>query len=141
MWDGTPKARESPFGAMVVVLRRAQDRIEILLLHRRAAGPPGFDGDWAWTPPSGARRPDEAIDACARRELEEETGLRLPCAPVERDRDWARYVTEASPEDAVVLDEEHDEHRWVFPDVALTLCRPDAVADGLRAALAASVRS
>jgi 8-oxo-dGTP pyrophosphatase MutT (NUDIX family) len=139
MWDGTPVARESPFGAMVVVFRRVQTDVEILLLHRRAAGPPGFDGDWAWTPPSGARRPDEPINACARRELQEETGLRLSSARVEHDRDWALYVAEASPEDEVVLDREHDELRWVAPDVALALCRPSAVADGVRTAIAAAV--
>ena len=76
-WDGLPISEEPPFGATVVVYRHNGARLEILLLHRAHHGP-DYVGDWAWTPPAGSRLPDEPIEACARRELLEETGLDLP---------------------------------------------------------------
>ncbi len=67
-WDGKPISPEPPFGASVVVYRRGAAGVEFLILHRAHSGPE-FDGDWAWTPPSGARLPHEPILACAEREL------------------------------------------------------------------------
>src|ERR1700722_21017802 len=74
-WDGLPIAPDNPRGAMVVV-RRADGRggHEYLMLHRALQGP-DYEGDWAWTPPSGSRQPGESVLAAARRELTEETGL------------------------------------------------------------------
>jgi 8-oxo-dGTP pyrophosphatase MutT (NUDIX family) len=141
MWDGTPVAEEPPFGAMVVVFRRRRSRTELLVLHRRAAGPAGFDGDWAWTPPSGARRPQEAIASCATRELAEETGLKLPCVRVDGGGDWAIFVAEAPPDTIVTLDDEHDGSRWLPPVEALAACRPATVADAVREAIVAIERT
>lgn len=76
-WDGKPVAAEPPFGASIIVCRKAGEGHEFLVLHRGQQGP-DFSGDWAWTPPSGARYPGESIYDCARRELREETGLSLP---------------------------------------------------------------
>src|SRR5262245_52006057 len=45
-------------------------RLEILLIQRRN---PPFKGSWAL--PGGLVEPDEDLDVCARRELEEETGV------------------------------------------------------------------
>ena len=75
-WDGKPVASEAPFGAAIVVYRRGPEGLEFLILHR-AYDDADFEGDWAWTPPSGARYPAESIKACAARELVEETGLAL----------------------------------------------------------------
>ena len=136
-WDGLPVAEEPPFGAMVVVFRRAGEDIELLVLHRRAAGPPGYEGDWAWTPPSGARVPGEAVDACASRELAEETGLDLECLRVDDGLEWAIYVAEAPSDATVILDAEHDASRWLPARGALALCRPEVVADHLRIAVEA----
>jgi len=47
---------------------------EYLPLHRAHRGA-GYAGDWAWTPPSGARLPGEPVLAGALRELKEEAGI------------------------------------------------------------------
>ena len=36
-------------------------RDEFLLLHRVAPGGPDYEGEWAWTPPAGARQPREDL--------------------------------------------------------------------------------
>ncbi|MDQ6696821.1 MAG: NUDIX hydrolase [Actinomycetota bacterium] len=51
-----------------IVWRQRDDRIEVLLVHR-----PKYD-DWSF--PKGKLEPGEALDECALREVEEETGLR-----------------------------------------------------------------
>jgi len=51
-----------------VVVRQGSDRTEVLLVHR-----PRYDD---WTLPKGKAAPEEADEACAVREVEEETGLR-----------------------------------------------------------------
>ena len=137
-WDGLPIAHEPPFGAAVVVFRNRGSGCELLLLHRAHSGP-DYSGDWAWTPPSGARRPGESPAAAAARELREETGLDLPLARIEsRDPDLALYVAEAPHGSAVVVDAEHDAHRWLPLEAAAELCLPAMVAEGLRTAARAS---
>ncbi|HEY7421338.1 MAG TPA: NUDIX domain-containing protein [Gaiellaceae bacterium] len=135
-WDGLPVARERPFACCVVVWRRAAGGREFLALHRAHFGP-GFVGDWAWTPPAGARQPGEDADDAAARELREETGLELPLAHVDSPNpDVAYYVAEVVPDAEVVIDAEHDAHRWLSLDAAAALCLPATVAEGLRAAAA-----
>jgi 8-oxo-dGTP pyrophosphatase MutT (NUDIX family) len=126
-WDDRPISRERPYGATVVVHRGD----EVLLLHRAHEGP-GYEGEWAWTPPAGSRLPGESVEECARRELREETGLELDLRRVpSEDDDWALWVADA-PEDAdVSLDEEHDAYRWLPVDDAAALCKPERVAAGL----------
>jgi 8-oxo-dGTP pyrophosphatase MutT (NUDIX family) len=133
-WDGLPVARERPYASCVVVWRAGAAGREFLVLHRAHFGP-NFAGDWAWTPPSGARQPGEDPAAAADRELREETGLRLPLIPVEsRDPDLAVYVAEAPPDAEVALDAEHDAFRWLALEDAAELCLPVRVAEGLRLA-------
>jgi 8-oxo-dGTP pyrophosphatase MutT (NUDIX family) len=135
-WDGLPVARQPPYACCVVVWRDVAEGREFLVLHRAHEGPE-YAGEWAWTPPSGARQPGEAADAAAARELDEETGLELPLMRVASPNpDVALYVAEAPPETEVVLDAEHDAHRWLPLDLAAELCLPVTVADGLRAAAA-----
>ena len=135
-WDGLPVAREPPYACCVVVWREGASGREFLVLHRAHFGP-DFGGDWAWTPPSGARQPGEDPAAAAARELSEETGLELPLERVESPNpDVAVYVAEAPRDADVALDAEHDAFRWLPVDAAAELCLPATVADGLRAAAA-----
>jgi 8-oxo-dGTP pyrophosphatase MutT (NUDIX family) len=132
-WDGVPIAAEKPFGVTAVVFRRSDEGLELLMLHRAHRGA-DYEGDWAWTPPAGARRPGEPIEACARRELAEETGLDLPmhltgCGT----DDWYVYLVEATPDAVVVLDAEHDRYAWLAPAAALRRCLPAAAREPLRA--------
>jgi 8-oxo-dGTP pyrophosphatase MutT (NUDIX family) len=129
-WDDAPRAREAPFGATVAV-RRGD---EWLVLHRAHEGP-HYEGDWAWTPPSGARLPGETLEDCAARELREETGLDLPFVRVQSPFDeWGLFVVEAPSDAEVLLDDEHDAYRWLPLEDAVALCRPAAVGRGLVAA-------
>ena len=54
----------------IVIFTIRDQRLEILLIQR---GNPPFQGRWAL--PGGLVEPDEDVDVCARRELEEETGV------------------------------------------------------------------
>jgi len=58
-WDGEPVSRERPHGATVVVAAQSPDGWRYVLLHRGHRGP-DWAGDWAWTPPTGSRKPGEA---------------------------------------------------------------------------------
>jgi hypothetical protein len=128
-WDGKPIAAEPPFGATVVVYRFHSGRVEFLLLHRSHEGA-DHEGDWAWTPPAGARQPDERVEECAARELHEEAGLTAQLELVRLDGDWALFSAEADSDARVVLhDTEHDRFEWVPIDVARVRCRPQRVAD------------
>jgi 8-oxo-dGTP pyrophosphatase MutT (NUDIX family) len=135
-WDGLPVAREPPYACCVVVWRRGAAEPEFLVLHRAHEGP-DYGGDWAWTPPSGARQPGEEPRAAATRELSEETGLELTLARIEPlIEDVALYLAEAPVDVEVELDREHDGFRWLPLDEAAALCLPARVADGLRHAAA-----
>jgi 8-oxo-dGTP pyrophosphatase MutT (NUDIX family) len=136
-WDGLPVSSEKPYGASVIVWRSAQTGREFLVLHRRAAGDTDFEGDWAWTPPSGARLPDESLVDAARRELLEETGLDLSFTPTEAGGDeWAVFVAEAPVDASVVLDDEHDRFAWLPAQEAAAKCLPRIVGQQLEAVAA-----
>jgi len=130
-WDGWPVATEPPIGATVAVWRERDGVRGWLVLHRGHHGP-DYAGDWAWTPPAGARFPGEEIDACGRRELLEETGLVLPVEPVDVAREWALYVARAPADASITLDGEHDRFAWLPLDEACARCLPAVVAAGLR---------
>jgi SAM-dependent methyltransferase/8-oxo-dGTP pyrophosphatase MutT (NUDIX family) len=136
-WDGLPISTEPPYGATVVVYRGHGAATEVLLLHRAHHGPE-YAGDWAWTPPAGARLPGEHIEECARRELREETGLDLPLRLTECGAaDWPHFVAEAAHDAAIVLDAEHDRFEWAAADQAPRQCLPEEV----RAPLTATLRT
>src|SRR5215218_1962536 len=138
-WDGLPVARERPYARCVVVWREVEGRREFLLVHRLTAGGAGYEGEWAWTPPSGARQPGEAPDVAARRELNEEVGLVLCLTPLLDagvSADVALYVAQAPPDAKVVLDDEHDRFLWLPLEEALPKCLPSVVASGLSSAAA-----
>jgi 8-oxo-dGTP pyrophosphatase MutT (NUDIX family) len=130
-WDGLPISPEAPFGTSIVVYRRGEQGTEFLLLHRAHNGP-DFEGEWAWTPPSGARLPNEPVDSCARRELQEETGLTVPVQATGYGREsWAIYIAEASAHPVMLIDPEHDRYEWVSLETALARCLPERVGQGV----------
>jgi 8-oxo-dGTP pyrophosphatase MutT (NUDIX family) len=134
-WDGLPVSQEPPHGCSVVVFRWADDGLRLLLLHRRHNGA-DYEGDWAWTSPSGARLPGELVDECARRELAEEAGLALPMRPTACGTvEWRVYVAEAPMDAAIALDMEHDRFEWLPPTEALPRISPDLVRRSLACAV------
>lgn len=98
-----------------------------------------YEGDWAWTPPAGARQPGERAASAATRELKEETGLALPLKVANvrpSSEDVAVFVAHAPPESGIVLDAEHDRFVWLPLEEALPKCLPGVVASGLADAAA-----
>jgi 8-oxo-dGTP pyrophosphatase MutT (NUDIX family) len=135
-WDGLPISPEPPYGCMVVVFRRMGAGREVLMLHRAHHGL-DYEGDWAWTPPSGARFPAEPPDDCARRELSEESGLTLAVYATECGvPEWYAYWAEAPADAAVVLDAEHDTYAWLALQEAVRRCSPDSPRQALARVLA-----
>ena len=131
-WDGLPISPDPPYGASIVVYRHVGAQLEFLILHRAHEGP-DYAGEWAWTPPSGARLPNEPVDECARRELFEETRLTLPIQFTEHGLEsWAIYTAQATPDAQVVLDAEHDSFKWVTAEEAIACCLPEQVGQGLQ---------
>jgi 8-oxo-dGTP pyrophosphatase MutT (NUDIX family) len=129
-WDGKPIADDPPFGATVIVYRVLPSGTEFLLLHRAHAAPDHL-GNWVWTPPAGARHPGESIEACAQRELREETGLTAPLRRLNNaDGDWAIFLAQPTYAPEIVLDDEHDRFEWVSLRDAMTRCRPEHAATG-----------
>ena len=139
-YDGLPIANEKPFAACIVVYRDTPGGYSLLILHRAHEGP-DHQGDWAWTPPSGARLPYEPILNCAARELREETGLVLDLIAVPHAaEEVAVYVARAPAECVVMLDGEHDRYEWLSPSEAVARCKPEIVGDEILAALRAVAR-
>ena len=135
-WDGLPISAEQPHGCAIVVFQRAGAGLRLLLLHRAHNGS-AYEGDWAWTTPSGARLPGEPVTACAQRELAEETGLTLPLQPTDcGSPDWFVYQAEAPLDATITLDAEHDRYEWLTPDEALRRIAPDRVRHDLARVIA-----
>lgn len=130
-WDGLPISPDPPYGTAIVVFQRAEEGFLYLVLHRQGGGP-DFAGDWAWGPPAGCRLPGEPVERCASRELEEETGLKLPCTPTYVGGDeWYVYYTEAPLGVSVALSAEHDRFEWLPAREAAARCLPPLIGDQL----------
>jgi 8-oxo-dGTP pyrophosphatase MutT (NUDIX family) len=133
-WDGLPVAPDQPHGAAIHV--RRSDTGEYLILHRAHHGP-GYEGDWAWTPPSGSRLPGEPVLTTALRELAEESGL-VALASDLRALDlsgaWAHFTLDVPASARPRVDTEHDRFEWLPEAAAIARCQPAVVADGIRLA-------
>jgi tRNA threonylcarbamoyl adenosine modification protein (Sua5/YciO/YrdC/YwlC family) len=128
-----------PRGSTVGVHRAAAGGRQWLMLHRAKHGP-GDEGDWAWGPPAGSRRPGETSLACARRELLEETGLDAEPIPAGGTGRWDVYHLPVDPGWEPHLSAEHDRCQWLSLESALARSRPQAAADELRLAADAAGR-
>ncbi|HYI62430.1 MAG TPA: NUDIX hydrolase [Acidimicrobiales bacterium] len=109
-----------------LVLRPSGAGVEVLLVHR-----PRYDD---WSLPKGKARPGESDEACARREVEEETGLCCRLGPelppvryvdrkgrAKRVRYWEMTVEGG----AFTPNDEVDEVRWVAAEEAAALLTYD----------------
>ena len=126
---GADHARPEVTAAGCVVWRPAGEvddgdpgAVELLVVHR-----PKYDD---WSLPKGKHEPGEGDEACARREVEEETGLTGTLGPAvgsTRYRDAkgrdkvVRYFELTEPVGAFTPNREVDEVRWVAPDDAAAL--------------------
>jgi len=77
---------------------------------------------------AGCRLPGEAGEACARRELLEETGLDMSPMQALDDEQWPLYLVEAPPGVEIRLSAEHDAYRWADLAAATALIKPEHVA-------------
>ncbi|MFO7572209.1 MAG: NUDIX hydrolase [Gaiellaceae bacterium] len=105
-----------------VVVREHDGALEVLVVHR-----PQYED---WTFPKGKVEPGEPDEACAVREVEEETGLRceledeLPGTEYLDSRGRpkrVRYWRMRSVEGRLAFLHEVDDARWVTPDEARDL--------------------
>ena len=106
-------------GVVWRVSSRADGAVEVLLVHR-----PRYDD---WSLPKGKCDPGESFEDCARREVEEETGLRCTLGvelPSTRYVDHkgrpkvVRYWAMAVEAGAFAPNDEVDEVRWLDPGAA-----------------------
>jgi 8-oxo-dGTP diphosphatase len=117
-----------------VVVRAGAEGTEVLVVHR-----PRY-GDWSF--PKGKAEPDETDEDCARREVEEETGLvcelvaELPATEYvdargrpKRVRYWRMEIQHGE----LTFRHEVDEARWLAPDDAAQLLSYDRDLAVLRA--------
>jgi 8-oxo-dGTP diphosphatase len=97
----------------------ASGEAEVLVVHR-----PKYDD---WTFPKGKNEPDEDDEACALREVEEETGFRCALGPELASTSYVdrkgrpkevRYWVMTVESGAFVASEEVDELRWASPSQA-----------------------
>ena len=122
-----PISPTPPYGAAIIVWCHTPAGTRFLLLHRAHLEAPAAR-EWGWGPPAGARLPDEGIEDCARRELEEETGLSAEILSTPYGAtDWPVYGLEVSAPCPIRLSEEHDRLLWASVDEVRELVWPERV--------------
>jgi dATP pyrophosphohydrolase len=127
-----------PEEVLLVVHRAAAGAREFLVMHRA----PDRGGYWHLV--SGGLEDDESPAEAGRRELAEETGLESPLdftpLPLVRAyHDGAKEIAvhfcavEAAPDWEPVIDEEHDDWRWLPAAEAIEHLRHPEPREGVRA--------
>ncbi|HEU5139152.1 MAG TPA: NUDIX domain-containing protein [Bacillales bacterium] len=135
-WDGMPISKEKPHGTAIVVYRKTENEPCFLILHRSHVDGEDYEGDWAWGPPAGARLPGEPVETCMKRELLEETGLKLKAKLTEiGDESWYVYYAEAPKDAKITLSEEHDKLEWLPAHEAASRCLPSFIGEQIRRTL------
>ena len=134
-WDGLPIAPDEPHGAAIIVRRPGGPggEREYLVLHRAHRGQ-DYEGDWAWTPPSGSRQPGESVLPAALRELAEESGIQARVTDLralDLSGAWACFGLDVAAQTPVRIDAEHDRFEWLPASRALVYCKPDLSAAGI----------
>lgn len=123
-----------------VVVRDGESGPEILVVHR-----PKYDD---WTFPKGKVEMDESDEDCARREVEEETGLRCDLLEELQSTSYVdsqgrakqvRYWVMEPVGGDLEFHHEVDSARWVTQEVARSLLTYERDA-GLLASLSAAIR-
>jgi aminoglycoside 6'-N-acetyltransferase len=122
-WDGEPIAPDDPIGSSVIVRRAVAGGWEFLVLHRAHHGP-DYEGDFAWTPPAGCRRPGEPVFDAAIRELAEESGIAAVPWAVDLAGRWVTWGLTVPADTPVRLDAEHDRFEWLGAEAAIERIRP-----------------
>lgn len=129
----------------VVLTSQSPSGLRVLLLHPSDVDTD--DGDWTWVPPGGQREPDEDIAACARRELEEETGIIADPDPVHTmthkiqvggkvvQVNVAAFHLDVPWHTPVRLSHEHTDAEWVTVEQVHERCRPAAALSTVLSAL------
>jgi 8-oxo-dGTP diphosphatase len=118
------------------VVRGTPDHCEVLLVHR-----PRYDD---WTFPKGKGEPGERAEDTARREVEEETGLRCALGPEVAQTEYVdgrgrdkvvRYWRMEALDGAFTPNREVDAVDWLAPDAARARLTYEHDRDVLEAAL------
>jgi 8-oxo-dGTP diphosphatase len=100
------------------------DRGGRMLIVRRSQTDPLYPG--TWDIPGGQVEPGEEVVAAAMREAKEEVGLRLSNLQLlfatsdmrgDVSKTWLFYAQQVSPDMPVVLGDEHDELKWISPQL------------------------
>jgi 8-oxo-dGTP pyrophosphatase MutT (NUDIX family) len=92
VWTVSDAPAEPRLAATLILLRRGDKHAAIgveVLMVRRAESQSFMPG--VWVCPGGVVEPDEELEACAARELEEETGISLEAGP--ELLPWTRWIT------------------------------------------------
>ena len=120
--DEVTDSKDVVRAAGAIPWRPREQGIEVLVIHR-----PKYD-DWSW--PKGKLDPGETDEDAARREVEEETGLRGRLGPELGEVSYpdrrgrpkqVRYFELSEPEGEFEATSEVDEVRWLSPGAAREL--------------------
>lgn len=98
----------------------------VLLMHRTGEAEKDGDIRGCWAFPGGGIEGEETAEEAARREIEEETGLKyggplkLWTRRIRNDVDFTAFLARVDAEFVPVMNDEHDSYSWIDRRLALT---------------------